>query len=169
MREGGHHAVAAGHPDALRLTGRVVDGAGEPVTDALVEVWGLDPDGRPGPDSDVDGFTGAGRAAADATGTYRVRVLAPPATTTVDGVPQAPHLDVVVHARGLLRHLVTRAYVLPADPDEAAATRAADPVLSGLDAAGDGRAERVLARRGDGVLRLDIHLQGAHETPFFDV
>jgi protocatechuate 3,4-dioxygenase, alpha subunit len=107
-----------------------------------------------------------GRVATDRDGRYRVRVLPPPPTETVDGVPQAPHLDVVVHARGLLRHVVTRAYVLPVDPDEARTAADQDPVLSGLDPE---RRRRLTAGRGSRELYFDIHLQGEHETPFFAV
>ncbi len=163
---GGDHVVPAGHPDATWLVGRVVDGAGEPVGDALVEVWQLDPAGDDAHRSDLVGFTGLGRVAVEPDGSYRIRVVEPPVTTTLDGVRQAPHLDLVLHARGLMRHLVTRAYVLPVQPGAAASLRAVDPVLSGL---GPDRQDRLLARRENGGLRFDIHLQGEHETPFFDV
>lgn len=166
VARGGDHVVPAGHPGALWLRGQVLDGEGEPVPDALVEVWQLDPDGQDARDSSLVGFTGTGRVPTDEHGRYRVRVLPPPGTTTVDGVPQAPHLDVVVHARGLLRHLVTRAYVLPTDPDAADRVALADPVLGALD---PGLRSRLVAVRSGDHLDLDIHLQGELETPFFDV
>jgi protocatechuate 3,4-dioxygenase alpha subunit len=163
---GGDHVVPAGHPGAVWLRGQVLDGEGEPVPDAMVEVWQLDPEGNGPDDSTLPGFTGTGRVPTDEHGRYRVRVLTPPETTTVDGLPQAPHIDVVVHARGLLRHLVTRAYVLPTDPDAAQRLADADPVLGALDT--DLRGRLVAVRSGDD-LDLDIHLQGELETPFFDV
>lgn len=166
VRGDGHHVSPADDPESLLMTGTVLDGAGAPVSDALVEVWQLDPDGLDARSSSRPGFTGIGRVATGPDGSYRVRVLPPPPTTTVDGVAQAPHLDMLVHARGIMRHLVTRAYVLPADPDDAQRLAATDPVLGSLEKR---RRCRLLARRDGDALRFDIRLQGPDETPFFDV
>jgi protocatechuate 3,4-dioxygenase alpha subunit len=148
---------------AVMLRGRVVDGAGEPVPDALIEIWQADPNGRfAHPDDprgavDYAGFRGFGRCATDADGTYWFRTLKP---GRVDD-EQAPHIDVTVLARGLLRHLVTRIYF----PDEEAANDV-DPTLAQLDPAD----RRLLVAVPDGdALRFDIRLQGEHETPFFVV
>ncbi len=108
--------VPAGHPDAVRLHGTVRDGAGEPVPDALLEIWQADPQGRvPQVAGSLrrDGwtFTGFGRAAVDAEGHYSFTTLRPGATE--EG--RAPFFAVTVFARGLLDRLLTRAY-LPGDP-----------------------------------------------------
>jgi protocatechuate 3,4-dioxygenase, alpha subunit len=148
----GPDVVAPGTPGAFTIDGRLTDGAAEPIPDGLVEIWQADPDGRFGA-----GFRGFGRCATDADGRYRFRTLKP---GRVDDV-QAPHIDVIVLARGLLKHLVTRIYF----PDEDA-TNAADPLLSGLDP--DERARLTATADGD-ALRYDICLQGEGETPFFTV
>ena len=131
------------------LTVRVVDGAGELVTDALVETWQADGAGSFG-----GAFRGFGRCPTDATGTATFRTVKPGA---VDG-RQAPHVDLSIFARGLLHRVVTRLYF----PDEAAAN-ASDPVLVGVGE----DAGRLVATAVDGGYHLDVHLQGAHETPFF--
>ena len=104
----------------------MIDGDGEPVDDALVEIWQANRHGRYRHPEDTreelpleDGFTGFGRCPTDAEGRFEFVTVKPGA---VDG--QAPHISVCVLARGLLRHLFTRIYF----PDEAEAN-AADPLL----------------------------------------
>lgn len=128
----------------LRIEGQVLDGAGASVPDAILEIW------------HGDVFV---RCATNATGHYRVTVPKPPATSGPDGSARAPHLEVSVFARGLLRHLATRIYF----PDEEEAN-AADPLLSLVDPA---RRATLVARRDGAGLRFDIRLQGATETVFF--
>ena len=136
------------------LTVRVFDGAGEPVTDALVETWQADAHGHfDHPEGGGSTFRGFGRCPADATGTATFRTVKP---GVVDG--QAPHVDLSIFARGLLHRVIPRLYF----PDEADAN-ATDPVLVSLGA----EAERLVATAVDGGYRLDVHLQGAAETPFF--
>jgi protocatechuate 3,4-dioxygenase, alpha subunit len=138
--------VGAGHPGAITIHGFVVDGAGDPVPDAVVETWQY---GGP--------FT---RCATDADGAWEVRTVGPPAVVTLDGTPQAPHLIVSVFARGLLDRVVTRVY-FAGDP-----ANATDPALA---AAGQ-RAPRLLASpHGSGSWRFDVHLQGADESVFFEL
>ena len=132
-------------PRARRLRGRVLDGAGEPVPDAVVELW-----------QRGDGGTRWGRSGTDAAGAFEFVTEKPPAA---DG--EAPHVDVMVFARGLLKHVVTRVYF----PDEAEAN-AVDPVLAALEA--DER-ETLVARAEDGTLRFDVRLQGERQTVFFAV
>jgi protocatechuate 3,4-dioxygenase, alpha subunit len=159
----GSELVAADTAGAIRISGRVTDGAGEPVPDALIEIWQADPDGRfPHPDDPrgpvrFPGFRPFGRCPSDAAGEFWFRTLKP---GRVDD-RQAPHIDVIVLARGLVRQLVTRIYF----PDEVEAN-AADPVLRELSADEQGR---LLAVPGSEGLRFDIRLQGADETPFFAV
>jgi protocatechuate 3,4-dioxygenase alpha subunit len=140
----GPEVVAEGTPGVVRVGGRVLDGAGEPVPDALVETWQADPAGRFTP-----GFGGFGRCA-----TVKPGPLAVPG-----GGVEAPHLEVLVFARGLLHRLVTRIYF----PDEAAAN-AADPLLASIP---DPRLRaRLVAVAEEDGLGFDIWLQGERETPF---
>jgi protocatechuate 3,4-dioxygenase alpha subunit len=151
--DSGAYIVPDGTPGAIRLVGRVTDGNGDPVPDALIETWQADQAGRY--DTSAD-FRGYGRYPTDEDGGFSFLTLKPGA---VGG--QAPHIDVIVFACGLLLHLVTRIYF----PDEEAAN-AADPALSAVDP--ERRATLVAHKDGD-TLRFDIRLQGEHETVFFDV
>jgi protocatechuate 3,4-dioxygenase alpha subunit len=129
-------------PGALELVGQLLDGEGTPINDGLIEIW------------DAAGERW-GRSGTDSEGRFSF-VLSKPAPTP----GQAPHLDVWVFARGLLRHQLTRIYF----SDEAEAN-AGDPVFSSL--AEDERAT-LIAEQGDGMLRFDIRMQGERETVFFE-
>lgn len=156
---------------AITITGQVLDGAGEPVTDALVETWQAGPDGSFAHPDDPRGggdaqFRGFGRCPTDAQGRYQIITLRPGPLPDPAGGTQAPHLDVSVFARGLLDRVVTRIYF----PDEEAAN-AADPALASIADPGR-RATLVAAVRPGGPpgeFRFDIRLQGGRETVFFDV
>lgn len=150
----GPDVVPAGTPGACWLRGRVLDGAGEPVPDALVETWQCDVAGRFAP----PGFRGFGRCPTDSAGRWAVRTLKPGRVPAADGPAHAPHVDLTVFARGLLAHVTTRLYF----PDEAQAN-AADPVLAALDP--DRRGTLVASATDDGYA-FDIHLQGPDETVF---
>jgi protocatechuate 3,4-dioxygenase, alpha subunit len=134
-------------PGGIRITGRVLDGAGEPVPDAMVEIWQADEDGRYRQDF------GWGRSGCDEDGRYSFVTCKPGA---VEG--QAPHLTMMVFARGLLKPVLTRMYF----PDEEA--NPADPVLTAVD-----DASTLVARAADDGLEFDIRLQGDNETVFFAV
>ena len=170
----GPDVVAEGAPGAVRIGGRVLDGAGDPAADALVETWQADPQGRfahpddpRGPASGGSpggsaGFRGFGRCATDAEGRWAVRTLKPGPLPVPGGGVEAPHLNLSVFARGLLNRLVTRIYF----PDEPEAN-AADPLLASIpDPAA--RARLVAVAEGD-RLRFDLHLQGDQETPFLAI
>ena len=133
--------VAADDPRAVELAGIVFDGAGKPIPDAMVEIWAPD--------------VGWGRCGTDGEGRYSFRAAKPEAP---DG--HAPHLDVLVFARGLLKPLLTRVYF----PDEEKAN-AADPVLAALP--GDDARATLTASAADGGLRFDLRLQGEGQTIFF--
>lgn len=156
--EGGSELVPSGHPDAIRLHGTVLDGAGDPVPDALIEIWQADPEGRvvqePG-SLHRDGwtFTGWGRAATDSTGHYSFSTLLP-GTATEGGTP---FFAVTVFARGLLDRLFTRAYV----PEHPALDD--DALLASLPE--DRRATLIATGDASGLV-FDIHLQGERETVF---
>jgi protocatechuate 3,4-dioxygenase alpha subunit len=159
--------VPPDHPSAIEIKGAVYDGAGEVVTDAMVEIWQADPAGRYGdPEDDredstlEDGFTGFGRSGT-VSGEFSFVTLKPGAVPGPSGRLQAPHLMVYIFARGLLRPLVTRIYF----PDEERAN-ADDPVLSSIE----DRALRstLIARDEGGALRFDVRLQGDGQTAFFE-
>ena len=153
----GRYAVPEGTPGAIWLRGRVLDGDGAPVPDALVESWQADPKGQFGGD-----FRGFGRSGTDDEGRWAILTLKPgPVPGGSDATRQAPHVDLAIFARGLLHQVVTRLYF--GDEDQA---NAADRVLAGLDE--QARATLVAQPSSDGY-ELDIHLQGAHETTFFAV
>jgi protocatechuate 3,4-dioxygenase, alpha subunit len=180
----GPQVVPPGTPGAITIAGRITDGAGEPVPDALVETWQADPAGAfphpewPRPDGaspddaspgraspDAPGaFRGFGRCPTDAAGRYEILTLRPGRVPAPGGGLQAPHLDVSVFARGLQNRVVTRIYL--ADEDEA---NSADPVLASVPDAS--RRSTLIAQRDgrDGRYRFDIRLQGKGETVFFDV
>jgi protocatechuate 3,4-dioxygenase, alpha subunit len=152
----GPYVVADGTEGAIWLRGRVLDGVGDPVPDAMVETWQADPQGR------FDGdFRGFGRSGTDAEGAWAILTLKPGPVPSPDGAMQAPHVALTIFARGLLMHVCTRLYF-----DDEAEANAADPVLSGLSE--DARATLVAVGE-DGGYRLDIHLQGPDETVFFAV
>jgi protocatechuate 3,4-dioxygenase, alpha subunit len=161
----GPFVVEAGTRGAIWLRGRILDGAGEPVPDAMVETWQADPDGRfDHPDDPRGGrsdFRAFGRCPTDDDGRWGVLTLKPGAVPGPQGTTQAPHVDLSVFARGLLNHVVTRLYFA----DEAQAN-AADPVLATLDPS---LRDTLLARPSDDGYALDIRLQGEDETVFFAV
>ncbi len=170
----GPYVVPEGTPGAITIAGTVLDGAGEPVTDALIETWQADPDGRFAHPDDprgggTGGFRGFGRCPTDATGRYRFITLRPGRLPSRHGGWEAPHLDVSVFARGLLDRVATRIYF--SDEQEA---NAADPTLTAI--ADPARRATLIAMAGDapGEFRFDIRLQGAGEqgageTVFFDI
>lgn len=168
---GGEDVAPLGHPDTITVHGYVLDGEGRPLPDALLEVWGPDPDGNlPAVDGSMrrapasggflgrNGveFTGFGRVRTDADGHWYVRTLRPGARGR-----NAPCLSVCVFARGLLVHLFTRIY-LPGDE----AVLAADPLLARLDE--QRRGTLIAAREDGGAYRFDIRLQGEGETVFLE-
>jgi protocatechuate 3,4-dioxygenase, alpha subunit len=165
----GPELVPRDHPDAIVLFGVVTDGEGAPVSDSMIEIWQANPAGRYANPEDAraeipltEGFDGFGRAATDADGRYELVTLKPGPVPGRNGEPQAPHIEMSVFARGLLKRLVTRVYF----PDEAEANEA-DPVLSSVEDP-DARATLVAVPE-DGGLRFDINLQGDRETTFFAV
>jgi protocatechuate 3,4-dioxygenase alpha subunit len=156
--DGGNELVPPAALDAIRLYGRVLDGAGAPVPDAVIEIWQTGPDGRIVREAGSlsrDGwtFTGWGRAVTDPDGHYWFSTLEPGPTEA--GRP--PFFAVTVFARGLLDRLFTRAY-LPG-PE----LFGADPLLAGLSP--ERQATLVTVREPRG-LRFDIRLQGDGETVF---
>ena len=149
--------------ERITIEGRVVDGDGELVTDAMLEIWQADGEGRyPGADPALSNarFKGFGRVECDAEGRYSFRTVKPGPVPGPNGAMQAPHLDVGVFARGILRRLFTRIYF------EGEAGNESDPILKLVPAE---RRSTVIARRaGADLYKLDICLQGENETVFFE-
>ncbi len=165
----GPYVVPAGTPGAVTVYGRLLDGAGDPVPDGMVETWQADPAGRfahpddpRGPLPDGDAFRGFGRCPTGHDGSYKIVTVKPGPLPFGGGRTEAPHLNVSVFARGMLDRVVTRLYF----PDEPAANDA-DPVLAAVPAGR--RSTLVAVPAADGLLRFDIRLQGDGETVFFDL
>jgi len=155
-------------PRAIRISGTVLDGAGDPVPDGVVEIWQANAAGRYAHPADdrteielEDGFTGFGRSGTEDSGRFEFVTVKPGRVPWPDGGLQAPHLLVGVFARGLLKRVATRLYF----PDEEAAN-AEDPVLLGLEPV---ERARLVAHAENGGLRFDIVLQGDEPTIFFAV
>jgi protocatechuate 3,4-dioxygenase alpha subunit len=155
--------------DRIRVEGRVFDGDGQPVPDAMLEIWQADAQGRFADPQDKRAlpnatFKGFGRCGTDANGAFAFDTIKPGSVPDPDGKPQAPHLLLAVFARGMLRHLYTRIYF----GDEAG--NGADPALALVPT--DRRATLIATRQasnGNAVYQLDLRLQGDGETVFFDV
>lgn len=154
-----HEVAFPQTPGSIVLEGTVYDGAGAPIPDACVEIWGADADGtisraRGSRRRDDHTFTGFGRSFTTDEGHFEFWTREP---GSVDGKP--PFFAAVVFARGLPDKLHTRIYV----PGDQAALDA-DPFLSSLEP--DERATLIATRSADGGLHHDIRLQGAGETVF---
>lgn len=153
--------------ERITIEGRLLDGDGAPVSDAMIELWQANADGRYDHPDDVQEklqdrhFHGFGRAATNDLGYFRFYTIKPGAVPGSGNALQAPHINVSIFARGLLKRLVTRIYF----PDEP--MNKADAVLNTVAHA---RRSTLVARlERSGVLRFDIVLQGNNETVFFDV
>lgn len=155
--------------ERIVVSGRIVDGAGAPVGDALVEIWQANADGSyaapmgPGSNS-APAFSGWGRQPVNADGVFSFETIKPGPVMGPDDRMMAPHVALWIVARGINIGLQTRLYF----EDEAAAN-AADFVLSRVPPA---RRESLVARREEGPVPryvLDIFLQGDKETVFFDM
>lgn len=157
--------------DRVIIEGRVLDGAGDHIEDALLEIWQAGPSGRykhPDDTRDLDlepDFTGFGRAAsAFETGEYRFETLKPGPVPDAEGENQAPHISLIVQGRGMLSPVFTRIYF--SDEEEANSN---DLVLRGVPTS---RRDTLIAQLQDGTdlptYRFDIHMQGDDETVFFD-
>ena len=140
--------------EVIEIAGRVTDGNGDPVSDALIEIWQADAEGRYR-DGDPH-FVGFGRAATDDGGVYRFRTIRP---GRVDDA-QAPHIALSVFGRGILKRLATRFYFADSEGN------AVDPVLAAVPPA---RRGTLIAERRNETWWLDIVLQGERETVFFDL
>ena len=142
-------------PEALHIRGQLLDGAGMPVPDGMIEIWQADAQGS------YAEWNGFGRSGTVEDGWFEFVTVKPGPVPWPEGGMQAPHVAVGVFARGLLKRTVTRIYF----PDEEDANRA-DPVLSRLEAP---ERESLVAAAEEGGYRFDIRLQGEGQTTFFAV
>jgi len=156
--------------ERIVIVGRVLDGDGAPVDDAMVEIWQANADGRYDHPDDLQEklidpyFHGFGRGATDQHGSFRFDSIKPGPASGLGDALQAPHINVSIFARGLLKRLVTRIYF----PGES--LNATDAILNAVP-----RARRsTLIARAESIspqptFRFEIVLQGENETVFFDV
>lgn len=159
--------------ERIRLEGQVFDGLGLPLRDVLIEIWQADANGVYPCAEDIQGkvadphFHGWGRTGADfETGFWSFNTIKPGSVLGRKGTTQAPHIALIIFARGINIGLNTRVYF----EDEAQAN-AQDPVLKGIEWAP--RRQTLIAKReeqdGEVVYRFDIRVQGEDETVFLDI
>ena len=160
----GAFATAATDPQGFWIRGSILDGQGEVIPDALVETWQADPAGRFNHPDDPRGasrypdFRGFGRSNT-VSGEYAIFTRKPGQVPDLDdGSLQAPHLDVSIFARGVLKRIISRIYF------EDESSNATDKVLLSIPA--ERRSTVIAKRSGDGY-RLDFYLQGERESVFF--
>jgi protocatechuate 3,4-dioxygenase, alpha subunit len=160
--------AAAGMPGPhIRIEGRLIDGDGNVLPDAMVEIWQADQEGRYAHPADgrpltSNSFRGFGRCPTDKDGAFRFDTIKPGKVPGPNGAMQAPHVNVGIFARGILKRLFTRIY-FAGDP-----ANATDPILTLVPA---DRRNTLMAKPDAGspnVFRFDIRLQGGDETVFFD-
>lgn len=160
-------------PDAtgqkIRVEGQIVDGDGQPINDAMLEIWQADGQGRYASPRDSRAlpntkFKGFGRSATDKNGVFGFDTIKPGSVPGPNGKPQAPHIVFCIYSRGMLRQVYTRMYFA----DEA--SNGTDPILAIVP---EDRRGTLIARKemkGDvPVYRFDIRVQGENETVFFDI
>ena len=160
-------------PDAtgekIHIEGRITDGDGLPINDAMIEIWQADSQGRYASPADTRArpntkFKGFGRSATNKDGVFGFDTIKPGAVPGPNGKMQAPHIVFCIFSRGMLRQVYTRLYF----SDEAA--NAADPILALVPE--DRRGTLIAAKQPGGaapVYRFDIRVQGENETVFFDI
>jgi protocatechuate 3,4-dioxygenase alpha subunit len=153
----------------IEIVGIVYDGHGAAVPDALIEIWQADAEGHyqgavePGHDRPNHApFIGFGRSSTSEEGVFRFRTILPGRTPGPGDRLQAPHIAVGVLGRGLIKRLVTRIYFEDGEGNDQ------DPILGLVPTQ---RRATLIAEKTAGwptTYRFDIHLQGDHETVFFD-
>ena len=159
--------------ERIRLEGQVFDGLGLPLRDVLIEIWQADANGVYPSTADIQdkvvdpNFLGWGRTGADfETGFWSFNTVKPGAVPGRKGTTQAPHIALIIFARGINIGLNTRVYF-----EVEAEANAQDPVLNGIEWAP--RRQTLIAKReerdGEVVYRFDIHIQGEDETVFLDI
>lgn len=157
--------------ERIYISGKVIDGDGQPVPDAMIEIWQADAQGIYNHPADPQHekadkfFRGFGRAGTDGEGNFWFKTVKPGPVADPNQPEQAPHVNVLVFARGMLIHAMTRIYF----SDESA--NQTDPVLTSIE--DPQRRQTLIANReeleGTPTYCFNIHLQGDGETVFFDI
>ena len=171
--DGQEYVVSEKTEGALKIQGHVYDGDGQPVPDAMIEIWQANINGKydhPEDNTDaelVKNFYGFGRSCTDKDGYYFFVTVKPGRVAGRGNTLQAPHMAVNVFARGMLKQQVTRIYF--SDETEA---NSEDPILNSIE--DEGVRNTLFARKKCdedmlSIYTFDIHLQGERETAFFDV
>ena len=154
--------------ERITVTGRVLDGTGTPLKDALVEIWQADAEGLYNSPSEMRGaadpnFTGWGRCPTNMdTGVFTFQTIKPGRVPFNDGRPMAPHITFWIVARGINMGLQTRMYF--GDEEKA---NGEDPILQRVEH--KVRVPTLIAKREGDTYNFDIHIQGEKETIFFDI
>lgn len=160
--KGGEQAEFGTPGERITLTGRITDGAGAPIDDAMIETWQMDASGKP-PVAGKVRPGGLARCYTDKEGRYRIETVMPGAFSAAEGVRYAPQLNVTLFMRGLLKALRTRVFLAPAEVVQD------DPFARAIgDAA---RLGTVVAQRDaakPGVWNWHVRVQGEAETVFIE-
>jgi len=160
-------------PDAsgekIHIQGRITDGDGQPINDAMIEIWQADSQGRYAHPRDNRALTntqfkGFGRSATDKNGVYGFDTVKPGSVPGPNGKQQAPHIVVCIFSRGMLRQIYTRLYFSDENANDI------DPILALVPAERRGTLiAHKETRGGQTAYRFDIRVQGKDETVFFDI
>lgn len=159
----GGKVLFPGQGDRITLTGRVFDGNGAPIFDALLETWQADAAGQFPAGGDGARPGGYGRVSTDKDGRYVIETVMPGSFKSPAGETYAPQISVMIFARGLLKAVNTRVFLAPLDAimDDPLARAIADP----------DRLRTLVAARDPGdpkVYRWDVRLRGAGEAVFIE-
>lgn len=160
----GGTVLFAGGGERITLMGRVTDGNGAPVIDALFETWQADAAGTLPAGGEGERPYGYARVSTDADGRYAIDTIVPGAFKGPNGETYAPQLSVLIFARGLLKAVQTRVFLAPLDAlkDDPLARAINDPE----------RLRTLVATRDAGnptLYRWDVRLRGDGETVFIEI
>lgn len=154
--------VSDSYLNAINLRGTIYDGGGNPVPDAMLEIFQADEDGNFPPNT-ADSWSGFGRRLTDDSGSYEIRTVKPGPVATSCGVMQAPHISVIVFARGLLKPVFSRIYF-----DDESDANSKDPLLNAIPDV-TSRNTLIAIKKGSSDFVFDIRLQDSQrgtETQF---
>lgn len=163
--------IAGAHATGERIIveGRVLDGDRNPVPDALIETWQANSYGKYAHEADTQDkpldphFRGYGRVATEADGSFRFQTIRPGSVRNPKGAPQAPHIEVSIFMRGLLKQLITRIYFADEPANEN------DPVLKLVQPERRGTLFAERTEEQPAKYRWNVLLQGPDETVFFEI
>jgi protocatechuate 3,4-dioxygenase, alpha subunit len=149
--------------EQICIKGKVFDGAGNTVHDAMIELWQADAAGEYRTaviNKKNDGFTGFGRVGTGVADdhSFCLYTIKPAAINN-----EAPHINISLFMRGSLHRLSTRLYFSDEVNDN-------DPLLSSIDPE---RRKTLIAKKeitSSGIEYVfNIFMQGENETVFFQL